>query len=731
MAQTVIHPRVNQVTATHPMLDSYYSNDLVFFSILLAVLASYTALNMTSRVSQSQGWGAALWLTGGAFAMGFGIWSMHFIGMLAFNLPIALGYDLPLTGLSLVAAIGSSAFALWLVSRPQLPWGRILFGAVLMGAGIATMHYIGMAAMKIMPGIHYQRGLFVLSILIAVLASGAALWIAFRLRNSSPHAFFSKACASLVMGCAIIGMHYTGMAAAQFPEGSLCGALYTGLDTQWLATVVIIVTLAVFAIALVLSMLDAHAARLSTSLHQAHNELLKLALHDSLTRLPNRLLFADRLEQRIQECQHSQRSFSLLFLDLDGFKIINDAHGHHTGDLLLVEVAERISALLGPNDTASRFGGDEFVLALAPGDVGQTTAFAERLLAALAQPYQWEHHSLHITASIGIAVYPQDGTSLHELTLNADAAMYYDKERGRNHYNYFDSAMNANAHQQFLLQQELQHALERGELALHYQPKYAARSGEVVGAEALLRWQHPQQGAISPARFLPLAEKSRLIIPIGNWVIDEACRQMSRWRDAGHPDWNVAVNLSTIQLASPGLLEEVESALARHRLEARHLTLEITETTAMENAEESLAILNRLAELGLGISIDDFGTGHSSLLYLKRFPANELKIDRGFVTTLAPQGDDATIIGAIIALGQALEMRIVAEGVETEEQRALLTLLGCDTLQGYLLGRPMTGDQLLAHCRAEAAIPDSMSALTCPLSAPITHSPIAPCLGFG
>ncbi|MFM5035376.1 putative bifunctional diguanylate cyclase/phosphodiesterase [Aeromonas media] len=713
------------------MLDSYYSHDLVFFSILLAVLASYTALNMTSRVSQSQGRAAVLWLTGGAFAMGLGIWSMHFIGMLAFNLPIALGYDLPLTGLSLVAAIGSSAFALWLVSRPQLPWGRILFGAVLMGAGIATMHYIGMAAMKIMPGINYQRGLFVLSILIAVLASGAALWIAFRLRNSSPRAFFSKACASLVMGAAIIGMHYTGMAAAQFPEGSLCGALYTGLDTQWLATVVIIVTLAVFAIALVLSMLDAHAARLSTSLHQAHNELLKLALHDSLTRLPNRLLFADRLEQRIQECQHSQRSFSLLFLDLDGFKIINDAHGHHTGDLLLVEVAERISALLGPNDTASRFGGDEFVLALAPGDVGQTTAFAERLLAALAQPYQWEHHSLHITASIGIAVYPQDGTSLHELTLNADAAMYYDKERGRNHYNYFDSAMNANAHQQFLLQQELQHALERGELALHYQPKYAARSGEVVGAEALLRWQHPQLGAISPARFLPLAEKSRLIIPIGNWVIDEACRQMSRWRDAGHPDWNVAVNLSTIQLASPGLLEEVESALARHRLEARHLTLEITETTAMENAEESLAILNRLAELGLGISIDDFGTGHSSLLYLKRFPANELKIDRGFVTTLAPQGDDATIIGAIIALGQALEMRIVAEGVETEEQRALLTLLGCDTLQGYLLGRPMTGDQLLAHCRAEAAIPDSMSALTCPLSAPITHSPIAPCLGFG
>ena len=698
------------VTPTHPMLDSYYSQDLVFFSILVAVLASYTALTMTSRVSQSRGRAAVLWLAGGAFAMGLGIWSMHFIGMLAFNLPIALGYDLTLTGLSLVAAIGSSAFALWLVSRPQLPWHQILFGAVLMGAGIATMHYIGMAAMKIAPGIHYLPGLFILSILIALFASGAALWIAFRLRNSSPRAFFSKALASLVMGAAIMGMHYTGMAAAQFPAESLCGALYTGLNTQWLATVVIIVTLAVFAIAFVLSMLDAHAARLSTSLHQAHDELLKLALHDSLTRLPNRLLFADRLEQRIQECQHSQRSFSLLFLDLDGFKIINDAHGHHTGDLLLAEVAQRITSLLGASDTASRFGGDEFVLALAPGDVSQATAFAERLLATLAQPYEWEHHSLHITASIGIAVYPQDGTSLHELTLNADAAMYYAKQRGRNDYYYFDSAMNANAHQQFLLHKELQHALERGELALHYQPKYCARSGQVVGAEALLRWQHPEHGAVSPASFLPLAEKSRLIIPIGNWVIDEACRQMSAWRAAGHHDWSVAVNLSTIQLASPGLLEEVQGALARHRLEARHLTLEITESTAMQKAEESLAILNRLAELGLGISIDDFGTGYSSLMYLKRLPANELKIDRGFVRDLEHDSDDAAIVSAIVALGQALGLRIVAEGVETDVQQHFLTRLGCDSLQGYLLGHPLPADSFMANIRgAEQAAPDKSS----------------------
>jgi diguanylate cyclase len=690
---------------TPPMLSSYYSQDLVFFSILVAVLASYTALNMTSRVSQSQGRAAALWLTGGAFAMGFGIWSMHFIGMLAFKLPIALGYDLTLTGLSFIAAVGSSAFALWLVSRATLPLSHIAGGALLMGLGIAAMHYIGMAAMMITPGIHYLPGLFALSILIAVLASGAALWIAFRLRDRTQRAFFSKALASLVMGVAIIGMHYTGMAAAEFPISSLCGALYTGLDAQWLALVVIVVTLTVFAVALILSMLDVQNARLSSSLHQAHDELVKLALHDSLTRLPNRLLFADRLEQSIKRCQHSRQRFALLFLDLDGFKIINDAHGHHTGDLLLLEVTERIKGLLGSSDTASRFGGDEFLLALAPGDMAQTRLFAERLLAEIARPYQLEHHSLHITVSIGIAIYPDDGTSLHELTLNADAAMYYAKERGRNDYYFFDSAMNANAHQQFLLQQDLGYALERGELALHYQPKYGAQDGRVVGVEALLRWQHPVHGAISPASFLPLAEKTRLIIPIGNWVIDEACRQMRVWLAAGHDQWSLAVNLSTIQLASPGLLGVVEEALHRHRLEAHHLTLEITESTAMENAEESLLILNRLAELGVKISIDDFGTGYSSLLYLKRFPANELKIDKGFVTSLGQTGEDAAIVSAIIALGHTLGMRIVAEGVETAQQRALLVRLGCDTLQGYLLGRPMPADNLLAHCTGHEALP--------------------------
>lgn len=690
---------------TPPMLDSYYSQELVFFSILVAVLASYTALNMTSRVSQSQGRAAAFWLTGGAFAMGLGIWSMHFIGMLAFKLPIALGYDLALTGLSLITAIGSSAFALWLVSRATLPLSHIAGGALLMGLGIAAMHYIGMAAMMMTPAIHYLPSLFALSIVIAVLASGAALWIAFRLREHTQRAFFSKALASLVMGFAIIGMHYTGMAAAQFPADSLCGALYTGLDAKWLALVVIIVTLTVFAIALILSMLDVQNARLSSSLHQAHDELVKLALHDSLTRLPNRLLFADRLAQSIKRCQHSRQRFALLFLDLDGFKIINDAHGHHTGDLLLLDVTERIKGLLGSGDTASRFGGDEFVLALAPGEMAQTRLFAKRLLAEIARPYQLEHHHLHITVSIGIAIYPDNGTSLHELTLNADAAMYYAKERGRNDYFFFDSAMNANAHQQFLLQQDLSHALERGELALHYQPKYEAKGGQVIGVEALLRWQHPIHGAISPATFLPLAEKTRLIIPIGNWVIDEACRQMSRWLAAGHEQWSLAVNLSTIQLASPGLLGVVEEALRRHRLEARHLTLEITESTAMENAEESLLILNRLAELGVKISIDDFGTGYSSLLYLKRFPANELKIDKGFITSLGQTGEDAAIVSAIIALGHTLGMRIVAEGVETTQQQALLVRLGCDTLQGYLLGRPMPADRLLAHCAANEAIP--------------------------
>ncbi|MCL1481802.1 EAL domain-containing protein [Marinobacter sp. M3C] len=677
------------------MLESSYNEVLVACSIIVAILASYTALNMASRVTSASGRTAVLWLVGGSFAMGFGIWSMHFVGMLAFSLPIDLGYNVPLTLLSLLIAIASSALALYLVCHDKLPWSRLLSGGTLMGLGMASMHYIGMEAMLMNPYIFYVPWLVGLFIIIAIIASVGALWLAFRLREEAKWATFSRMGAALVMGCAIIGMHYTGMAASRFPLNSFCGAANSGIDTKWLAVLVIIVSLAVFAIALIVSMLDVRTNRLSNSLDDANNELIKLALHDNLTGLPNRVLLGDRLEQAIHRAERNESEFAVLFLDLDGFKAINDMHGHHVGDLLLKEVAHRLLVNKREGDTAARLGGDEFVLLLEPCTPGISAAFAQRLIDAIEQPYEASNNLLQISTSIGIAIYPQDGQTEHEVMVNADGAMYHAKKQGRNGYCFFEHGMNADVHLQMQMQQNLRQAVDRNELVLHYQPKVIAPNGPMAGLEALLRWQSPDYGFLSPDRFLPLAESSGLIVSIGNWVINEACQQMKIWYDQGHRDWSIAVNLSAVQLEHDSLLDVVRLALTQHSLAPSHLVLEVTESTAMRDAETSLKVLNELSALGVSISIDDFGTGYSSLLYLKRLPANELKIDRGFITELAQGNDDEAIIKAIIALGKTLGMTIVAEGVETSDQQELLTRLGCDTLQGYLLARPVAPDKLL------------------------------------
>ncbi|MGB6056063.1 MAG: EAL domain-containing protein [Burkholderiaceae bacterium] len=692
------------------MLDSHYSGPLVLCSILVAILAAYTALHMAGRIASAGGRAGRWWLAGGAGAMGVGIWSMHFIGMLAFHLPIPLGYDPALTLLSLLIAIASSAFALWLVGRPTLPSRRLLGGALLLGAGVASMHYTGMAALRMQPGIDYRPSLLLLSIVIAVLAAGAALWIAFRLRREQAAALPLRMGAALVMGFSIVGMHYTGMAAAQFPLGSVCGAARDGFSNGWLALVVIVVTLAVLTMALTVSVLDlrlaARTSSLRSSLAEANQELAYLALHDGLTKLPNRVLLEERIDHAIQGARRGPGGFALMFMDLDGFKAINDAYGHHVGDLLLVEAAWRLQAAVRPQDTVARVGGDQFVLVANVAEPQDAAMLAERILTAIRAPFAIGALELRVSTSIGIVLHPGDGVYARTLLGNADAAMYHAKNHGRNTYCFFEASMNANVREQQQLIQDLRLALERQELVLHYQPKFCTAGAGITGVEALLRWTHPARGLIGPDRFIPLAEKSGLIVGIGAWVLEEACRQLRAWHAAGRGHWNMAVNLSAQQFNHAQLLQTVQAALTRHALDARHLTLEITESTAMHDVGESLRILRQLRAMGVNISIDDFGTGYSSLLYLKRLPASELKIDRGFVRELVQDTEDAAIVAAIVALGQALNLQIVAEGVETAAQQEFLTRLGCNALQGYLLGRPLPAaelDRQLAAADAQAA----------------------------
>ncbi|MCR4542394.1 EAL domain-containing protein [Pseudomonas sp. 18.1.10] len=694
------------------MLIGSYSPSLVVISLFVAILASYTALDLAGRIATAKGRAVFYWMSGGALAMGVGVWSMHFIGMLALRLPFALGFDVGITALSLLIAVLSCGFALWLVNQPHLPAWQLAFGALVMGAGISSMHYLGMAAMRMTPGIDYDPTLFSASLLIAVVASGAALWIAFHLRRNTPYVRLMRGGAAVVMGLAIVGMHYTGMAAAQFADESYCGAALSGLSGKGLDNLVVVTSLAVLVIALLTSVLDARlearTAVLADSLSLANQELTHLALHDTLTGLPNRTLLADRIQQAMQAVNEKGGCFALMFIDLDGFKPVNDAFGHHMGDQLLREVGLRLREDLRSQDTLARIGGDEFVLLVRLTQPDDALRLAERQVGLVNRAFKVAEHELKISASVGIAIFPGNGGNPQELLMNADAAMYHAKGMGKNGYSFFDVSMNTNARKQLQLLQDLRNAVEQQQFCLHYQPKFDAVSGIPVGAEALLRWEHPQQGLLLPATFIELAEKTGLIIPIGEWVLNEACRQMRLWYAQGYEDWRIAVNLSAMQFCHAGLVKSVASALDRHQLPANSLTLEITETTAMSDADASMTVLQLLSDMGVDLSIDDFGTGYSSLMYLKRLPANELKIDRGFVRDLEHDGDDAAIVSAIVALGHALGLRIVAEGVETDVQQNFLTRLGCNSLQGYLLGHPLPAERFMADIQRaeELAAPD-------------------------
>ena len=678
-----------------------YNVALVVVSYLVAALASFVALDSAGRIEASEGRASRGWLAAGGTAMGVGIWSMHFIGMLAFSLPIPQGYDLFITLYSLVIAIGASLYALYLVSQPHLSPSRLAAGAFIMGSGIAFMHYTGMAAMRMQPGIEYDPAWFTLSIVIAIAAAGAALWITRRLRRDGRGNARMRIIAACVMGFAIVGMHYTGMAAAQFPAGSICvAALGGGVSPKWLASLVGISSFAILGLAITVSVLDRRlqdrTARLAESLRMANQKLTHLALHDALTGLPNRLLLEDRLNLAVETSRRASSRFAVMFVDLDGFKTINDAYGHPVGDAVIRQVGAALRAQLRARHTVARVGGDEFVILAEVTTPDDAAAIATTILDVLEDPLVLDVGELRLSASIGIAMYPEDGIIGRELLARADAAMYFVKDRGRNGYGFFEASMDVGAREQLQLAQDLRLAAEHGELEFHYQPKYRAPDGPLIGVEALMRWNHPRLGLLMPERFIPLAEKKGIIIELGRWAIDEACRQYSEWRRAGHSVPTIAVNLSATQFRASGLVALVRILLERHDIPRGALILEVTESTAMYDPEASLAILHELAALGVHISIDDFGTGYSSLLYLKRLPARELKIDRAFISDLSHEGGDVAIVSAIIALGRTLNLEVIAEGVETEQQQRLLTELGCNSLQGFHLGRPVDARRFVA-----------------------------------
>lgn len=677
------------------MLNISWDPVLIAISYLVAFIASFVALDSAGKIPLSSRKAALFWRIAGGVTLGIGIWSMHFIGMLSMQMPMMMSYDLWLTLASLGVAVVASATALNIaVAGKKLSPFRLIFATAILSAGVVSMHYIGMAALKLDGSIVWDSRLVGLSVVIAVVASGTALWLAFRLRDKRKGVFIDRIIAAFVMAAAICAMHYTGMSAAQFQE--MAHTLPGGIGELGLSIWVSVTTLCLLGVMLIISLIDSHrrTSRLTDNLHQLNRQLELQARFDALTGLANRHQMDLRMQDCLRSALLSKKPFAVIFLNVDHFKRVNDTWGHGVGDELLIAVAQRITARLTREMTLARLGGDAFILLVPECDDDRLNALVTALLEDVRRPLSVCGHTLSTTISAGVSLYPQDGETLHELKLKADAALHRVKEEGRNGWAIYRAEMSTAIPAKPGFLQELSQALERDQFELWYQPTWHAGDKTIHGFEALLRWRHPEQGVVLPNLFIPSLEQTGLIIPVGNWAIEAACRQLHFWTEQGFSQWTLSLNLSPIQFEQPDIFQIVSSMLEKYSLSPSRLLLEVTESTALKNLDRSIELLNAFNHAGIVVSIDDFGTGYSNLLMLSVLPAKELKIDRSFVTSMLENEKSYKLVETIISIARTMEMNVVAEGIETEEQQAVLTRLGCDYLQGYLFSRPLPAEQV-------------------------------------
>ncbi|TAA73315.1 bifunctional diguanylate cyclase/phosphodiesterase [Planococcus salinarum] len=793
---------------------SNYNLPLVILSVLVAIFSSSAALDISSRLKSTTETSRFRWVLVGAFILGLGIWSMHFIGMLAFHLSIDVSYRISMVIISILPAIAASGIAFYIVSRPAIKRKSLFIGAFFIGTGIISMHYLGMEAMEMNAVITYDPLLWTVSAAIAYVASFTGLFLLFYLPDvSSFH--WHKLLSAILMGLAVSGMHYTGMMAAFFTpsEQIMDHALGSTIDTIPLAYSIGTGMLLLLAMAsstvridriiaiqtkeselkfqsVIESANDAiivadlqgiiiqwnHAAQLIfgytneeilgsnidlilqedfASLHRCSNheyedaevakamgrtfeltgckkdgsefpleislgtwktekgvffssiirditerklseeKIKELVYLEPLTGLPNRRLFNERLSTLLEQAKRTGTNFSLFYMDLDNFKMINDTFGHSTGDLFLMEVAERLKRQLTEQDTLSRQGGDEFTLLLPETHCDEAAVYACNMVESLSEAFQFKGEEIFTSLSIGISSYPADGEDAETLIKQADMAMYRMKEEGKNGYQFFTKEMNQEISRKARLANDLRKATDCGEFSIHYQPQISICTEEIQGVEALLRWNHPELGNISPAEFIPIAEETGSIIKIGEFVLEQACRQNKAWQDAGLPPFRVAVNISARQFAQKDLMDFVGNALQSSGLAPQYLELELTESI-YQNDQNSIDVMLQLKSMGIYLSIDDFGTGYSSLSYLKMFPIDTLKIDRQFTRNIETDPKDAVLVRTIIRMAHDLELNVIAEGVETKEQLEFLKNERCHQAQGYYFNRPLPPKEIAA-----------------------------------
>jgi diguanylate cyclase (GGDEF)-like protein len=668
------------VTHVHGVADQH-DLTLVVVAGLLCLAGAWATSRFFRRMVEDGGTQRYGWLFLTVLASGVTIWGAHFVAMLGFDAGVQVVLDAPLTAASLLVAVVGSAAGFLLGATGDASSARPALGGVVVGVAVTSMHHVGMAAYRPDGGVSWSAPLVVLSAALAVLLSAAAVHVARRAHRHGWDAMW------VLFALAILALHLTGMSAAHVTPAGAGGGLPAPESRYALAISVAAVAFVILGAGTAGYLVDARNRAASTE------RFRRLVMQDVLTGLPNRASFNDRLDAEIGRAWERRGRLALVVLDVDNFKEINDLRGHSVGDEVLRALGSRFARLVGEVDGAfvARVGGDEFVATVRVDDAGALDSFLARLAQAQSAPVRVGAHVVPLRASTGVAVFPTDAPDAENLVNNADLAMYRAKRDPVQDVCFYDAAVDERTRQRRSLATDLREATDRGELFLHYQPQTTVRTGEVSGYEALLRWRHPSLGPVSPGEFVPLAEENGSIVPIGAWVLRTACAEAATW----DPPLRVAVNVSAVQLAHTDLVETVRQALAESGLPAERLELEVTETAVFTDRQRARRALEELGEMGVGLALDDFGVGYSSLDVLRSFPFGRIKIDRSFFSGEATVAQTVELIHAILSLGKTFGMSVLAEGIETHDQLALLHEVGCEGAQGYLLGRPAPLEELL------------------------------------
>ncbi len=662
---------------------------LVGLALLLACLGGSVAQGAATRVTTSLGLESNAWRLVLALALGSAVWSAHMVMVSARGPSFPVGYSV--FGALATGAIAFllSAFTVWIMGLPKMTPPRAGLAVVVFSLGLLLTSYLGVNAIGLAAEANWQVAGVLLSIGVTGVGVTATLLCAYEQQKRKKLGWWPQINVSCLLGFTVVLSHFVMLSAVEWGEVTridshpLSGSTLTALASAGSLVLLVALWLGL--------KIEAH---LRASLLHANGQLERNAQTDTLTGLSNRLRFEAELMQAAHKADDLRCKLALLFIDLDGFKPINEVFGHHGGDQVLREVSSRLRSLVGPHDRLGRLGADEFLLLLTQDPSEElAAAFAQKVVNLLSTPCKLQNREAMVSCSIGVAMYPSHGAA-SALIAHADLAMRASKAVGGAAFSIFEACMMSDVREQVELLQDLRHALAQKQFELLYQLKINAPSCEITGAEALLRWRHPKRGVIGPMVFIPLAERFGLINAIGAWVIEESCRQIHAWQKEGLR-MRLSVNLSVHQLRQLDLPDRIAETLKRYQIQPDLLTCEITESVALDDEQSTIVLFEKLAAVGVHISIDDFGTGYSSLSYLRKLPASELKIDRSFVLDLEGSSDARTLVEAVIKMAQALSLRVVAEGVETEAQHQILRALGCDILQGFLFAKPMTAQALI------------------------------------